>query len=115
MPMPYLARPKGLANQHPEAWRLDLLHSSYISIFSGYTDMALGLGRDDWPQFAAKLRFPIQGHRRSRFLAALAYYPEPLAARFPLYPWRQSQKGRVKQYVNLFLTMLIGGAWHGAG
>ena len=30
-------------------------------------------------------------------------------------PLGGNRKGKIRQYVNLFLTMLIGGLWHGAG
>jgi len=83
--------------------------------FSGYSDMALGSAR------LFGIRFPLNFHspykadsivefwRRwhmtlSRFLRDYLYIP-----------LGGNRKGPSRRYVNLFLTMLLGGLWHGAG
>jgi D-alanyl-lipoteichoic acid acyltransferase DltB (MBOAT superfamily) len=83
--------------------------------FSGYSDMALGAAR------LFGIRFPLNFHspykadsivefwRRwhmtlSRFLRDYLYIP-----------LGGNRKGPSRRYVNLFLTMLLGGIWHGAG
>ena len=83
--------------------------------FSGYSDMAIGLGL----LFGIRLPFNfnspykavniIDFWRRwhitlSRFLRDYLYVP-----------LGGNRKGRGRRYVNLFLTMLLGGLWHGAG
>lgn len=83
--------------------------------FSGYADMAMGLGL----MFGIKLpinflspyksRSPIEFWRRwhitlSRFLRDYLYIV-----------LGGNRRGRVRRYVNLMSTMLLGGLWHGAG
>ena len=113
--MPYLARPKGLANQHPGGPGGSICYIPVIFRFFPATRtwpwaLALMIGLNLPQNFDSP--YKATG---SRFLAALASYPEPLAARFPLYPLGGNRKGASGWYVNLFfLTMLIGGAWHGS-
>lgn len=99
-----------------EAWFSSLAYTFQLYFdFSGYTDMAIGLGLI----FNIKLPFNfnspykavnIQDFWRrwhmtlSRFLRDYLYIP-----------FGGSRKGEGRTYVNLFLTFLIGGIWHGAG
>jgi len=83
--------------------------------FSGYSDMAIGLGRMfgvrlplnfDSPYKATSI---IEFWRRwhmtlSRFLRDYLYFP-----------LGGNRRGRGRRYVNLMTTMLLGGLWHGAG
>ncbi|HEX3031895.1 MAG TPA: MBOAT family protein [Bacillota bacterium] len=83
--------------------------------FSGYTDMALGIAllfgirlpeNFDSPYKATSL---IDFWRRwhmtlSRFLRDYLYIP-----------LGGNRKGKFRRYLNLFITMLLGGLWHGAG
>jgi D-alanyl-lipoteichoic acid acyltransferase DltB (MBOAT superfamily) len=82
--------------------------------FSGYTDMAIGLAlllgfrfpqNFDAPYTATSLQdFWRRWHMTlSRWLRDYLYIP-----------LGGSQRGPRRAYVNLFLTMLIGGLWHGA-
>ena len=50
-----------------------------------------------------------------RVLAALAHQPVHLAARLPVHHrWAATATAPWMTYRNLFLTMLLGGLWHGA-
>ncbi|KFI07538.1 MBOAT family protein [Massilia sp. BSC265] len=83
--------------------------------FSGYSDMAIGISlifgirlplNFDSPYKSANI---IEFWRRwhmtlSRFLRDYLYVP-----------LGGNRKGPVRRYVNLLLTMLLGGLWHGAG
>jgi alginate O-acetyltransferase complex protein AlgI len=83
--------------------------------FSGYSDMAIGLSRVfgvklplnfDSPYKAVNI---IDFWRRwhitlSRFLRDYLYVP-----------LGGNRKGPVRRYVNLMITMVLGGLWHGAG
>ena len=95
-----------------DAWLAALAYSFQIYFdFSGYSDMAVGLG---WMfgvrlpmNFASpyKARSIVDFWRRwhltlSRFLRDYLYIP---------------LGGRSRRYVNVFVTMLLGGIWHGAG
>lgn len=83
--------------------------------FSAYSDMAIGLGRMFGIvlpiNFASpyKSRSVIEFWRRwhitlSRFLKAYLYIP-----------LGGNRRGPVRRLVNIFVTMLLGGIWHGAG
>jgi len=82
--------------------------------FSGYTDIAIGLALLMGFIFPQNFRSPYRAlgfrdfWRRwhmtlSRFLRDFLYIP-----------LGGNRKGRARTYVNLFLTMVLGGLWHGA-
>jgi D-alanyl-lipoteichoic acid acyltransferase DltB (MBOAT superfamily) len=82
--------------------------------FSGYTDMAIGLAALLGFRFPQNFNSPyiatsVQDFWRrwhmtlSRWLRDYVYIP-----------LGGSRKGRRRTYINVFLTMLLGGLWHGA-
>lgn len=82
--------------------------------FSGYSDMAIGLGRMFGIRLPLNFNSPykagsiIDFWRRwhitlSRFLRDYLYVP-----------LGGNRRGRARRYVNLLTTMLLGGLWHGA-
>lgn len=83
--------------------------------FSGYSDMAIGLGLLFGIRFPVNFASPYQSAsiiefwRRwhitlSRFLRAYVYIP-----------LGGNRHGPLRRHVNLMLTMVVGGLWHGAG
>ncbi|HXJ61370.1 MAG TPA: MBOAT family protein [Verrucomicrobiae bacterium] len=107
------------AGGHPtflEAWIGALAYAFQLYFdFSGYSDMALGLGRMFGIRLPANFDSPYKAvnivdfWRRwhmtlSRFLRDYLYIPLGGNRRGPT--WR---------YVNLMITMVLGGLWHGAG
>ncbi|CAH0218559.1 Peptidoglycan O-acetyltransferase [Massilia sp. Bi118] len=83
--------------------------------FSGYSDMAIGISllfgirlplNFDSPYKSVNIvEFWRRWHMTlSRFLRDYLYVP-----------LGGNRKGRVRRYVNLMLTMVLGGLWHGAG
>jgi D-alanyl-lipoteichoic acid acyltransferase DltB (MBOAT superfamily) len=99
-----------------ESWRGALAYSLQIYFdFSGYSDMAIGLSRLFGIDLPINFNSPykavsiIDFWRRwhmtlSRFLRDYLYIP-----------LGGNRRGEGRRYVNLFLTMLLGGIWHGAG
>ncbi|ABK42916.1 membrane bound O-acyl transferase, MBOAT family protein [Magnetococcus marinus MC-1] len=99
-----------------EAWLGVLAYTGQIYFdFSGYSDMAIGLGRLFGIHLPLNFNSPYKAHsiiefwRRwhmtlSRFLRDYLYIP---LGGGHCAPWRR--------YTNLMLTMLLGGLWHGAG
>jgi D-alanyl-lipoteichoic acid acyltransferase DltB (MBOAT superfamily) len=83
--------------------------------FSGYSDMAIGLAKmfnvelplNFWSPYKSgnMIEFWRRWHMTlSRFLRDYVYIP-----------LGGNRHGEIERYRNLFLTMLIGGLWHGAG
>jgi alginate O-acetyltransferase complex protein AlgI len=99
-----------------EAWAGALAYTFQLYFdFSGYSDMAIGLARMFGIRFPMNFNSPykainiIDFWRRwhitlSRFLRDYLYIP-----------LGGNRKGAVRRHLNLLLTMLLGGLWHGAG
>ncbi len=99
-----------------EAWAGALAYTLQIYFdFSGYTDMALGIALmfgiklpinfDSPYQATSIIDFWRRWHMTlSRFLRDYLYFP-----------LGGNRKGKLRRYLNLGLTMLLGGLWHGAG
>jgi alginate O-acetyltransferase complex protein AlgI len=106
----------GMTPSGAEAWGAVLAYTLQLYFdFSGYSDMAIGLARMIGVQLPLNFHSPykatsiIEFWRRwhmtlSRFLRDYLYIP-----------LGGNRHGTVRRYVNLMLTMLIGGLWHGAG
>jgi len=83
--------------------------------FSGYSDMAIGSAR------LFGIRFPLNFHSPYKATSVVDFWRRwhMTLSRFLreyLYiPLGGNRKGPSRRYVNLFLTMLLGGLWHGAG
>jgi alginate O-acetyltransferase complex protein AlgI len=105
------ARPDVLA-----AWGAALAYTAQLYFdFSGYSDMAIGGGLLFGIRLPINFASPYKAesiidfwHRwhitLSRFLRDYLYVP-----------LGGNRKGRSRRYVNLLITMLLGGFWHGAG
>jgi len=99
-----------------DAWGAALSYTFQIYFdFSGYSDMAIGLARMFGLQLPTNFESPYKAAsivdfwRRwhitlSRFLRVYLYIP-----------LGGNRRGRSRRYANLWLTMLLGGLWHGAG
>jgi len=99
-----------------EAWTGALAYPFQLYFdFSGYSDMAIGLARLFGIRLPLNFYSPYQATsiidfwRRwhmtlSRFLRDYLYIP-----------LGGNRKGPARRYLNLMLTMLLGGLWHGAG
>jgi alginate O-acetyltransferase complex protein AlgI len=82
--------------------------------FSGYSDMALGIAR--WTGFKIPPNFdsPYQSSSITEFWRRWHISLSSWLRDYLYIPLGGNRKGKVRQYVNLGLTMLIGGFWHGA-
>ena len=99
-----------------EAWIGALAYTLQLYFdFSGYSDMAIGSAR----MFG--IRFPLNFHSPYKAVSVVEFWRRwhMTLSRFLreyLYiPLGGNRKGPSRRYVNLFLTMLLGGLWHGAG
>ena len=99
-----------------EAWGGALAFTFQLYFdFSGYSDMAVGLGQMIGIRLPLNFFSPykavniIEFWRRwhmtlSRFLRDYLYIP-----------LGGNSRGKTRRYVNIMITMLLGGLWHGAG
>jgi len=107
------------AGAHPDvlaAWGSALAYTAQLYFdFSGYSDMAIGGGLLFGIRLPLNFASPYKAesiiefwHRwhitLSRFLREYLYIP-----------LGGNRKGLSRRYVNLLITMLLGGLWHGAG
>jgi D-alanyl-lipoteichoic acid acyltransferase DltB (MBOAT superfamily) len=99
-----------------EAWLAALAYTCQLYFdFSGYSDMAIGLAR----MFSIRLPFNFDSPYKS--LSIIEFWRRwhitlSVFLRDYLYiPLGGNRKGPGRRYVNLLMTMLLGGLWHGAG
>lgn len=99
----------------PEAWIAMFLFSCQIYFdFSGYTDMAIGLGRLLGFELPKNFDSP---YRSASFSEFWRRWHITLSSwlRDNLYiPLGGNRYGPLRTYFSLFATMLLGGLWHGA-
>jgi len=110
------AAARGVTLTAAEAWAGTLAYTLQLYFdFSGYSDMAVGLSLLFGIRLPLNFASPYQAAsiidfwRRwhmtlSRFLRDYLYIP-----------LGGSRCGRTRRYLNLMVTMLLGGLWHGAG
>ncbi|NCA82196.1 MAG: MBOAT family protein [Opitutae bacterium] len=82
--------------------------------FSGYSDMAVGLGLMLGFQFPQNFHSPYKSASISEFWTRWHISLSSWLRDYLYVPLGGNRKGAVRTYVNLFLTMLLGGLWHGA-
>lgn len=112
----FTAVENGLEPSLLEAWGAALAYTLQLYFdFSGYSDMAIGLGFMFGIVLPLNFNSPykakniIEFWRRwhmtlSRFLCDYIYIP-----------LGGNRKGPARRHVNLLITMILGGLWHGAG
>lgn len=82
--------------------------------FSGYSDMAVGLGLMLGFQFPQNFNSPYKSASITEFWRRWHISLSSWLRDYLYIPLGGNQRGGVRTYVNLFLTMLLGGLWHGA-
>jgi D-alanyl-lipoteichoic acid acyltransferase DltB (MBOAT superfamily) len=82
--------------------------------FSGYSDMAIGMAR--WMGFVIPANFnsPYQSLNITEFWRRWHISLSSWLKDYVYIPLGGNKKGNSRKYVNLVITMLIGGFWHGA-
>ncbi|GJQ61973.1 MAG: alginate O-acetyltransferase [Melioribacteraceae bacterium] len=82
--------------------------------FSGYSDMAIGLALLLGFKLPVNFRSPYQAASITEFWRRWHISLSSWLKDYLYIPLGGNQKGKKRQYVNLALTMLLGGLWHGA-
>ncbi len=82
--------------------------------FSGYSEMALGLGH------LFNIRLPLNFNSPYRATSVIDFWQRwhmtlsVFLKQYLYIPLGGNRRGKVRRYVNLMTTMLLGGLWHGA-
>ena len=99
-----------------EAWIGAIAYTLQLYFdFSGYSDMAIGLS------LLFNVRLPLNFDSPYKSVNIIEFWRRwhmTLSAflrDYLYFPLGGSHKGRLRQYVNVMATMLLGGLWHGAG
>lgn len=82
--------------------------------FSGYSDMAIGMAQ--WMGFKIPMNFnlPYQSASITEFWRRWHISLSSWLRDYLYIPLGGNRNGKFRQYINLFITMLLGGLWHGA-
>jgi D-alanyl-lipoteichoic acid acyltransferase DltB (MBOAT superfamily) len=99
-----------------EAWVLALGYSLQLYFdFSGYSDMAIGLGRMFGISLPVNFLSPYKARDISDFWRRWHITLSTFLRDYLYIPIGGNRAGLARQCLNLFVTMLVGGIWHGAG
>ncbi len=82
--------------------------------FSGYSDMAIGLALLLGFRFPLNFRSPYKADNITDFWHRWHISLSTWLRDYLYIPLGGNRKGKIRMYINLFLTMLLGGLWHGA-
>ncbi len=82
--------------------------------FSGYSDMAIGAARMLGYDFDENFRHPFRATSLTDFWHRWHISLSTWLRDYLYIPLGGSRRGSTRTYVNLMLTMLLGGLWHGA-
>ena len=98
------------------AWLAALLYTFQIYYdFSGYSDMAIGLGRMFGFHFSENFRYPYLSRSIREFWRRWHISLSTWFREYVYIPLGGNRKGRGRTYLNLFIVFALTGIWHGAG
>lgn len=99
-----------------EAWAGALSYTMQIYFdFSGYTDMALGLAYLFNIKMPYNFDSPYQSNNMIEFWRRWHMTLSRFLKDYLYIPLGGNRLGKPRKYLNLMITMLLGGLWHGAG
>ena len=99
-----------------EAWLGMISYTFQIYFdFSGYTDMALGLGLIFGLRLPENFRSPYKSKDIIEFWRRWNITLSTFLRDYLYLPLGGNRRGPVRRYMNLWIVMLLGGLWHGAG
>jgi alginate O-acetyltransferase complex protein AlgI len=98
------------------AWLATLAYSLQIYFdFSGYSDMAVGLALLFGIRLPVNFRSPYQAASIIEFWRRWHITLSRFLRDYLYIPLGGNRLGEQRRYINLLVTMLLGGLWHGAG
>ncbi len=82
--------------------------------FSGYSDMAIGTAKCLGYKFNRNFNLPYVAKNVTEFWKRWHISLSTWLQEYLYIPLGGNRKGEVRRYINLLLTMVLGGLWHGA-
>lgn len=82
--------------------------------FAGYSDMAIGISKILGFDFEWNFNFPYLSKNLTEFWKRWHISLSSWLQEYLYYSLGGNRKGKIRTYINLILTMVIGGLWHGA-
>jgi alginate O-acetyltransferase complex protein AlgI len=83
--------------------------------FSGYSDMAIGLSRMFNIRLPLNFNSPYKAPNIIEFWRCWHMTLSTFLRDYLYVPLGGNRKGELQRYINIIVTMLLGGMWHGAG
>lgn len=114
---PYVSRVFAHPEQFDQAQLLVAVYAFAVQIycdFSGYSDIAIGLGRTLGYTIPINFLHPYQALSITEFWRRWHISLSSWLRDYLYVPLGGNRLGTGRTYVNLMLTMLLGGLWHGA-
>ncbi|HZK19789.1 MAG TPA: MBOAT family O-acyltransferase, partial [Treponemataceae bacterium] len=97
------------------AWIISLSYTFQIYFdFSGYSDMAIGIGKMFNIDLPINFNSPYKSKSISEFWKRWHMTLGRALANYIYIPLGGNRKGKTRTYINLFITFLVSGLWHGA-
>jgi len=110
---PVFAHPTAYAS--PTVWLAVIAYAGQIYYdFSGYSEMAIGCGRMIGFTLPVNFRHPYLACTPTEFWRRWHISLSTWLRDYLYIPLGGNRKGRLRTYLNLAATMLLGGLWHGA-
>lgn len=105
----------GMQPQFVGAWVGALAYTLQLYFdFSGYSDMAIGISKMFGVNLPINFNSPYKAHNIIEFWRRWHMTLSQFLRDYLYIPLGGSRKGPVLRYINLLVTMLLGGLWHGA-
>ena len=99
-----------------EGWAAAIAYTLRIYFdFSGYTDMALGLSKLFNIELPINFASPFKATNIIEFWRRWHMSLSAFLRDYLYIPLGGNRKGKLRRHINLLVTMLLGGLWHGAG
>lgn len=82
--------------------------------FSGYSDMAIGIAKCFGYNFKPNFNLPYLSKNMTEFWKRWHISLSTWLQEYLYIPLGGNRKGKARTYINLLITMVLGGLWHGA-
>ncbi len=112
----FAAHNSGLELTFLDAWGGALCYTFQLYFdFSGYSDMAIGLSRLFGVTLPLNFHSPYKSVNIIEFWRRWHMTLSHFLRDYLYIPLGGNRKGKIRRHMNLLITMLLGGLWHGAG